>query len=685
MLRLAILLPLHLIAACSALQFLATSAAAQTTIGGNALSHRSSGTDSGAWNLSQSGYVGTYFTLAEDGPVTINAAASGSTTDGVAPRMNLVIADTKVGFDVTGRTANYQHTFDLPAGTYFVRTEFANDVPTANRQLSIANLTFTGATTVENSTSTSARNAAALAAADSYIENFRKGDVQIGLSGAAPGTSVGVKLKRHDFNFGTAVAGSQYLRTPGSPGASSNAAQYQQALADNRFNSLSPENDGKWASNESTRDSNNMNGIDLMLNYADAHDMRFRQHNLIWGPNNTGNNNQQPGWAHTMLQDPDGIDPTSGKIRSEALRDEISERIDYYVADRAHRYYEIDVYNESYHTGSNNNPANTYWDQYGSAGIADIYKEAKDAVQDAGADALMYVNEYNVLQAEGGDFYANWYSQHVETLRNAGREAFGEEVVDGIGFQYYASSGGSSGHNPGRSYATMQNLAVHDLPMHLTEFGISSATTDQATQATILNESLRLVFGMPGTTGFTMWGFWAGAVWTGAPNGVLYNSNWTLRPAGVAWQALQEQWDTDLMLEVGPDGTIDFNGFWGDYELVIDGETFDLNLAKGQSLYSLVVAPGDFNGDGSVDAVDYTVWRDTHGSTTDFRADGNGDRLIDEFDYAIWKSNFGTIYGAGGGQLASVPEPASALLVALAAAITAGGFCSRTRRNRPAR
>ncbi|MEX2091435.1 MAG: endo-1,4-beta-xylanase [Pirellulales bacterium] len=649
---------------------------------GSSLSHRSSGSGSGNWTLSQNGYVGTYFTLAEAGPVTIGASAAGSTNDAVAPRMNFVIADTKTGFDVAPGFTNYEHTFHLPAGTYFARTEFANDVPTANRQLTLANLSISGATSVNNSTSNSSRSASALAAADTYIENFRKGNVHVGLSGVAPGTSVGVRLKRHDFNFGTAVAGSSYLRTPGTPGANANAAQYQQALADSRFNSLSPENDGKWGSNESTRDSNNMSSVDLMLNFADAHDMRFRQHNLIWGPNNSGNNNQQPNWAHTMLQDPDGIDPVSGMTRSEALRDEISERIDYYVADRAHRYYEIDVYNESYHTGSNNNSsANTYWDEYGVDGIAGIYKEAKDAVEAAGGNALLYVNEYNVLQAEGGDFYANWYARHTENLRDAGKQAFGEDIVDGIGFQYYANTG----HNAGRSYAVMQNLAVQDLPMHLTEFGISSSTTDEATQANILNESLRLVFGMHGTTGFTMWGFWAGAVWTGAPNGVLYNSNWTLRQAGQAWQALQEEWDTDLTLEVGPDGTIAFDGFWGDYELVIDGQTYELGLAKGQSLYSLVVAPGDFNGDGLVDAVDYTIWRDTLGSTTDFRADGNGDRLIDEADYALWKSYFGTDYTAGGQGATTVPEPASAILLLLAGAITASRSRNRTRRSRPAR
>ena len=72
-------------------------------------------------------------------------------------------------------------------------------------------------------------------------------------------------------------------------------------------------------------------------------------------------------------------------------------------------------------------------------------------------------------------------------------------------------------------------------------------------------------------------------------------------------------------------------------------------------------APGDYNGNGTVDAADYTVWRDTIGSTSDLRADGNGDRMIDEDDYNMWKSLFGTTYDSGAGSGSAVPEPTSEL------------------------
>ncbi|MEM9914676.1 MAG: sulfatase-like hydrolase/transferase [Planctomycetota bacterium] len=73
---------------------------------------------------------------------------------------------------------------------------------------------------------------------------------------------------------------------------------------------------------------------------------------------------------------------------------------------------------------------------------------------------------------------------------------------------------------------------------------------------------------------------------------------------------------------------------------------------------------GDYNGDGSVDAADYTVWADNFGSSTNLAADGNGDGVVDAADYTIWADNFGVVAGSGGSSALSVPEPTSlAILV----------------------
>ncbi|MCA9184303.1 MAG: hypothetical protein R3E01_20665 [Pirellulaceae bacterium] len=50
---------------------------------------------------------------------------------------------------------------------------------------------------------------------------------------------------------------------------------------------------------------------------------------------------------------------------------------------------------------------------------------------------------------------------------------------------------------------------------------------------------------------------------------------------------------------------------------------------------------GDYNANRHVDAADYTVWKDTFGSSQQLSADGNRNQLIDAADYTIWKDNFG--------------------------------------------
>lgn len=70
---------------------------------------------------------------------------------------------------------------------------------------------------------------------------------------------------------------------------------------------------------------------------------------------------------------------------------------------------------------------------------------------------------------------------------------------------------------------------------------------------------------------------------------------------------------------------------------------------------------GDYNEDGMVDAADYTLWRDSFGSTTSLAADGDGSGTIDAGDYTVWVNNYGSVNPTTSAN--TVPEPSSMLLL----------------------
>jgi GH35 family endo-1,4-beta-xylanase len=521
-----------------------------------------------------------------------------------------------------------------------------------------------------------------LAAADTYIENFRKGPASVALVGAAPGAPVEVKMVRSAFKVGTMVQGfdADVFLAPVAPGdTTSIAARYQQ-FVNQYFDILVPSNMGKWIENERSQNTPTMGHVDTILNYGQAHGMDVRMHNLIWGT-------QQPTWVNSLITSAQSSNPAVSGPAKASLMTAIANRIAYYVGDgdadtndgdRSRHYAEIDVLNEALRDG-------TYWDIFGAQGVAQIYSMVKDAVAAAGADTRLYTNEYNIFQfannpnGSGADPYANWYRRHLEELNNAG---FGQ-VVTGIGIQSIADPrtalSQNDVHSAARINQVLQNLSVTGLPITLTEFSVPSPagfTVTPQRSAQIYGESLRMLFGSPQATSFLIWEAWPSP--TATPDGVttIVDPSWNLTLSGQTLVDLLNSWTTPMQeLTVGPDGTIDFSGFYGDYEITIGGQTFDLSFLKGEEEYSLVVAPGDYNADGTVDVADYVIWRKALGSSDDRRADGNGNLVIDNGDYDVWRSAFGTAYnfgvGAGGIAGAEVPAPSTVSLCAWAAFVLA--------------
>ena len=96
-------------------------------------------------------------------------------------------------------------------------------------------------------------------------------------------------------------------------------------------------------------------------------------------------------------------------------------------------------------------------------------------------------------------------------------------------------------------------------------------------------------------------------------------------------------------------------------DLSAEGLAWGLN--PGGSTLSLEAVPaldGDYNLDGTVDAADYTVWRDGLGTTFTLS------------DYDVWVNNFGATAPASSG---AVPEPTAGLLLLLAICLRSSSRC----------
>ncbi len=95
-----------------------------------------------------------------------------------------------------------------------------------------------------------------------------------------------------------------------------------------------------------------------------------------------------------------------------------------------------------------------------------------------------------------------------------------------------------------------------------------------------------------------------------------------------------------------------------------DLNLFEMGLVQYDAEHHLV--PGDYNGNGATDAADYAVWRKGLGIN------------YGPVDYDLWRMNFGQTGGSGAGATANaaVPEPATLVLLIIAAV----GWFPRPRR-----
>lgn len=394
-------------------------------------------------------------------------------------------------------------------------------------------------------------SAAWRAAAEDRIEQERKADLNVVVRDAAgnviDGAAVSVKLRKHSFGFGTAVAGGVLNSTtnPDTP-------KYRQTIKD-YFNKVVLENDLKWPGWQS-----NPNTAINAINWLNANGITdVRGHNLIWpswryipaSPGSTyggvnyrsdpnKDDSQEEYEAHVTV---DGPDAAKAWLRQRIL--------DHIAQEAGHpsikgRLTDWDVINEPY-------SEHQIQDILGKLEMVAWFQAAKAA----DPAAKLFLNDYPSL---AGGAHLDNFQQTIQYLLDNGAP------LEGIGFQGHFGDG-LVGMD--QIYATYTRFAsAFGLPMQVTEF--DTTVPDLQLQADFLRDFVTLSFSQPQINSFMMWGFWEGAHWM--PSAALWRKDWSIKPNGQAWADLVKQvWTTQATGTTLADGSYHTRGFLGEYEITV--------------------------------------------------------------------------------------------------------------------
>ncbi len=311
------------------------------------------------------------------------------------------------------------------------------------------------------------------AAAAARIDRYRKGDLAVVVRDdngkAIPGAQVHVKMNRHAFGFGTAVAG-DILQSPGTDGQN-----YRSALK-KLFNKTVTENVLKWPPFESW----GRPQADYMLPWFAANGFSMvRGHNVIW-PSAT----YLPADVQNMLK--------ANPVDANALRARVNKHIADVMAYSKGKVTEWDILNEPY----TNKDLQAV---LGDAEMTSWFRQARAA--DPGVK--LYINDYSILESGGYDLqHINGYARIIQSMLDAGAP------IDGIGLQSHFDSNLTP---PSRVLELIDQFAAFGKDLQVTEFDVSVA--DEQVQADYTRDFLTICFSHPAMKGFMIWGFWEGAHW----------------------------------------------------------------------------------------------------------------------------------------------------------------------------
>ncbi len=359
--------------------------------------------------------------------------------------------------------------------------------------------------------------------ANARIDKIRKGDLSVQVvdnrGRPVPNARVRVRMTRHAFGWGTAIAAQQLLA------ATPDAEKYRQAFLDN-FNMAVFENDLKWPQWEQNRQ-RALDGIQWMRDHGIT---RIRGHNLVC-----------PSWRWLPK------DLRTLQDHPAALRARVLSHIKDTASATRGLLEDWDVLNEPYTN-------HDLIDILGAVEMAAWFKQAKEF----DPSARLFLNDFGILSARRDLAHVDNFFETLEFLAAHGAP------IEGIGMQGHFSTPVP----PEKMLETLDRFAKLNKPIRITEFDFN--TPDEQLQAEFTRDLLTVCFSHPRVDAFLMWGFWEGRHWK--PRGAMLRRDWSPKPNYEVWRGLvHKQWWTDTTGVTSKDGTLTVRAFRGDYSIEVPG------------------------------------------------------------------------------------------------------------------
>lgn len=209
-----------------------------------------------------------------------------------------------------------------------------------------------------------------------------------------------------------------------------------------------------------------------------------------------------------------------------------------------------------------------------------LVKEVFDAAKAANPDAVLLINDFNLSES---------YRILIDGCLNAG------VPISAIGIQTHQHQG-----YMGREKLEdiLERYSAFGLPMHFTENTLvsghimppeivdlndyqipewPSTPEGEERQKNEWAEMYRILFEHPLVEAVTGWDFADGA-WLGAPSGLIRKDNTTKPAYHELKRLIHEEWHTECELQTDAGGIITLDGFKGEYEITLAGQTVKFRL-----------------------------------------------------------------------------------------------------------